>query len=253
MVLLPPIFSSLFFIFSSFQHTVKPTEIITYQLGSTAIQLEQTSYEGSSSLFIVHVHDNELTAKTAADTVLQQLGGILLSIKNRQDRLMNFNYKGRYYFFDPNRIFTPTGRTNTLTELSCYNKPSAVELKKFADYFLAKIAPQQTIISIHNNTNNAYSILSYKQGEYLYKDAKAMHINPEQDIDDFFITTSLTIYNKLKKENYNAVLQHNIRTADDGSLSIYYGRKNKSYVNVEAEHGHLQQQTDMLLILAQIL
>jgi hypothetical protein len=48
------------------------------------------------------------------------------------------------------------------------------------------------------------------------------------------------------------VLQHNTNAVDDGSLSIFYGRKNKSYVNVEAEHGHLEQQKKMLSVLVQM-
>ena len=119
-------------------------------------------------------------------------------------------------------------------------------LSGFARFFLDKIPESKTLVSVHNNTNGAYSLLSYAKGGSLQKDAEMLHQNKQQDADDFFITTDAAIFNYLKEANYNVVLQHNTHATDDGSLSIFYGRKNKSYVNVEAEHGHLAEQKKML-------
>ena len=96
-------------------------------------------------------------------------------------------------------------------------------------------------------------MLNYNAGGPFFTDAKSVHINAEHDVDDFFITTSTGLYEKLKARDYNVVLQDNENDMDDGSLSIFYGRKNLGYINIEAEHGHLKQQTQMLLVLIDIL
>lgn len=240
------------FFVSSSMPSKKGLDIFEYKIGATLVQLEKTSFEGNSALSFVHLHDNEITASSAADSVLKQNGGIVLSINNNEERLMKFKYGKRYYLFDPNRIFTPKGRATTLKKLSIYNKAAAIELQKFAGYFLKKIDEHRTIISIHNNTNNAYSINSYLKGGPLHKDAKLVYVNKELDVDDFFITTDKNLFEKLKKEDFNVVLQNNNNVTDDGSLGIYYGKRNKSYVNVESEHGHLQQQIQMLSVLAAV-
>jgi hypothetical protein len=56
------------------------------------------------------------------------------------------------------------------------------------------------------------------------------------------------LYNKIRGYRYNVILQNNATAYDDGSLSIYFGRKNKSYVNVEAEHGKSDEQLKMLML-----
>lgn len=229
------------------------TENFSYKLGTTNLEIERTQYKGSSDLSIIHVHDNETTAQKAAETILEEFGGTLLTVKNRQERLLKFKLEGNNYVADPNRIFTATGRENTLKKMSRFHQSATNELEGFALFFLDKIRDQKTIIAVHNNTNGAYSVLSYKKGGDFFTDVKSIHINEAQDSDDFFITTSDELYTKLKDKAYNVVLQHNENAADDGSLSIYYGRKNSNYVNVEAEHGNLNQQLQMLKVLKEVM
>jgi hypothetical protein len=54
---------------------------------------------------------------------------------------------------------------------------------------------------------------------------------------------------QLKFHGFNVVRQNSKKAKDDGSLSIYYGQKGKTYVNVEAENGSIPEQTRMLQIL----
>ncbi len=49
----------------------------------------------------------------------------------------------------------------------------------------------------------------------------------------------------LKEQEINAVLQSK-SAKDDGSLSVYADKKNIPYINVEAEHGHVEEQARML-------
>lgn len=228
-------------------------EKLAYKLGSTWINIDRIRYAGESSLIIVHVHDNEETAKQVAQEVLSKKGGLLLSINNNKERNVSFQYGSVQYKFDPNRIYTPEGREATLKTQSTYNRNAAIRLQRFANYFVKKIPKAQTIIAVHNNTNDSYSILSYLEGGSSQKDALQVYHNPEHDVDDFFLTTSLTLFNKIKEKGYNVILQDNNNAADDGSMSVYYGRRNKDYVNVEAEHGHKDQQTKMLNDLAEML
>lgn len=238
---------------SSFSSCDETDDVFTYKLGDSNIQLERFSYKGASALSIVHLHDNEATAKLAAQETLQAFGGTLLTLNNKRNRLVKFNYAGQNFLFDPNRMFTQTGRKASLTKLSRYDEKADSFLSGFAHFFLEKIPESETLVSVHNNTNGAYSILSYEKGGSLQKDAEMLHQNKEQDRDDFFITTDTAIFNYLKEANYNVVLQQNTHATDDGSLSIFYGRKNKSYVNVEAEHGHLAEQKKMVSVLVKMM
>ncbi len=222
------------------------TERFTHQLGATNLQIERTVYAGSSPLFIVHVHDNETTAQKAAEAVLKNFGGTFLTVKNSGERLLHFSLAGKEYIADPNRIFTQCGRALTLKKLSRYHSSADSGLQRFASFFLEKTAKQKTIVAVHNNSNDAYSILSYIEGGDFFADVKDIHINWKQDKDDFFITTWDSLFSRLKAQDFNVVLQQNQKAFDDGSLSIYYGQRGEKYVNVEAEHGHLAQQIKML-------
>lgn len=42
------------------------------------------------------------------------------------------------------------------------------------------------------------------------------------------------------------MLQDNVQVTDDGSLSVRAARNGLPYVNVEAQHGHREQQVRML-------
>jgi hypothetical protein len=48
------------------------------------------------------------------------------------------------------------------------------------------------------------------------------------------------------------VLQHH-RPQDDGSLSVYAAKKKIPYINIEALHGHLDEQIRMLETLKDII
>ena len=54
------------------------------------------------------------------------------------------------------------------------------------------------------------------------------------------------MFKRIKKQGFNAVLQNSTNATDDGSLSIYYGKKNLVYVNIETEKGDVDEQVEML-------
>ena len=57
------------------------------------------------------------------------------------------------------------------------------------------------------------------------------------DNDDLILVTDLKLFNRLKQEKVNVILQ-SPDAPDDGSLSVYAMGKNIPYINVEVQHGH---------------
>lgn len=224
-----------------------------YTLGDTSITVIRQQYGNDSGLVFVNLHHNETTSLEAGHAFLKQYGGTLIHIENEAQRKISFRYKNETYVFDPNRIFTEAGVRATLQNHKSYDTLVADFVKIFGDSLLHHFDAAKTVIAVHNNTPDAYSILSYEKGGAFYEDAKAVHVVHYRDADDFFITTSFSIYKKLKDKDYNVVLQNNRKAKDDGSLSIYYGKKGRHYVNIEAEEGHFPEQLEMIEILITIL
>lgn len=54
------------------------------------------------------------------------------------------------------------------------------------------------------------------------------------------------LFDDLVKAGFSVVLQNNQGAPDDGSLSVYCGRRGITYVNVEAQHGAQAEQKRML-------
>ena len=67
------------------------------------------------------------------------------------------------------------------------------------------------------------------------------------DQDDLIFTTELAIFNKLKLANVNVALQSK-SAPDDGSLSIYAMHKKIPYINVEVQHGHVEENLRLIEI-----
>src|SRR4029078_4817930 len=118
-------------------------------------------------------------------------------------------------------------------------------VKAFAAFTLQRIPKSVvTLVAVHNNQNGNYSINSYKQG--ISKDVLKWYKNPKRDPDNFFIVNNNEMFKGMKKRGFNVVLQNSMKAKDDGSLSIYYGKKNLVYVNIETQKGKLDEQVAML-------
>lgn len=224
-----------------------------FKLGDSSVYVFTSDYEPELSVAFISLHSNETTGIRAADTFLQTTCGYLVRLENNEQRNVKFTYNKKVYEFDPNRIFSKEGIIASLKLHKSYDAAVVPQIQRFASSLINKWKNATTYIAVHNNTDSSYSILSYLKGGSSFKDAKAVHRNIEMDIDDFFFTTDINIYRKLKERNFNVILQDNKLAKDDGSLSIYYGRRGKRYVNVEAEHGHYEVQLEMLNVLWQVI
>jgi hypothetical protein len=104
-------------------------------------------------------------------------------------------------------------------------------------------------VAVHNNKGADYSAMAYLPCGQLAKDCASLHISQSLCPHDFILTTDSGIYGCLVDLGLNVVLQDNEGASDDGSLSVYCGRHDIPYVNVEAKTGHLGQQLAMLQLL----
>jgi hypothetical protein len=218
---------------------------ITFNLGSKTCQMSVIGQDDKFGKFI-SLHDNENTsveAYTAIKKILPK--SKLYELKQNEERLIKYEINEKVYLFDPNRIFSTIGIKETLTK---YNENYPKELEKgvqsFADSLLATMKINNTksyIVAIHNNTNNGFSVLSYKNSN----DADEVYVNSAEDIDNFFIVTAKTDFDYFKANKRNVVLQSE-NASDDGSLSIYCQKNKLHYINVEAQHGQKEEQVKMI-------
>lgn len=228
-------------------YTLTQTET-SYRLGTKDIGVVIYKYNNNPNVVMINVHDDEATSVEVSKQVLRKTGGMLIKIRNDSMRLVKFKTNGATYTFDPNRMFSQAGIEASLKLYNCYSPAAVQKIKGFAAFILSKIPKNNaTLIALHNNHFGDYSINTYDSSGNLSADSRATYIDSIRGTDDFFLTTDEIIYNKIRSYGYNVALQNNFFAADDGSLSIYYGKRSKSYVNVETEHGKPDVQFNMLM------
>lgn len=222
------------------------TDTLLLPLGNDTVQVLKSQYGEAPAPFFIHVHHNEQTADSATRQLLQDTGGTFLSLQNDRQRLIKFRLNGAEFTFDPNRMFTPEGATQSLQLLSKPDTAALASVLCFSKALLAQIPDSVPVIAVHNNTNGAYSLLSYLPGGEYAAEAATVFRNAEMDPDDFVLTTDSLLFNALRANNINAILQHNGQALNDGSLGYYFGKMGRSYTNVETEHGHFAEQLRLI-------
>ena len=213
-------------------------------------KIEREHTDGSASIAFIHLHANETTALNAVRQFLERNKGSLFYVKQREERNISLVLNDSIFQFDPNRIFTSAGRK---ANLSPYSATADSVVKMFANEIVSHLHSYRMIISVHNNTPSNFSINSYKKGGEFESEASRVYMNRKMDADDFVFTTDENIFNKCRKQKLNVVLQDNVRRTDDGSLSVYCANVKLSYVNIEAEFGHGDQQLKMLQFIYDII
>lgn len=219
-------------------------------IGSTSLQIVSTLYGNYNGVCFINLHSDESTSVEACEQFLSRNNGKLIQLKHKPQRNIQFEINNAQYTIDPNRIFTAKGIKATLQKLSKYNLQAAKEVEKFASNIIQQISDAKLIVALHNNGNKGLSINSYTKGGNEYANTAKVYVNPLMDEDDFIYTTNEKIFSFLKEQKVNVVLQKEKGSVDDGSLSIYYGSKKIPYINIEAEHGHLKEQIELLETLA---
>ncbi len=179
-------------------------------------------------------------------------------------RYLKFNYGGKNYTIDPNRIYTDNGRNcNVSSEIDAI-------VKNFADRLLQILltpdgktlrANERFIVAVHNNTDVSaksadaqtqdLTAVSFIKGQSTNNlihgafEAQADGVflsNTETDEDNFvFLSTSAHI-GYFAEKGFNVVvqkplarLQSKLCTIDDGSLSVYSAQTSIAYICLEAD------------------
>jgi len=241
---------------------------------------------GDNPVTYFNIHDDEDTATAATLRFLQQRSGRLVELKQQGERLILGRVGKETFWFDPNRIFTEQGITNTLREcnpeswlryaartlvqrmgavvrrvvgepaqadpspqyLGAAPPEAALVVKRFADALLESVLEKgaNVLVSVHNNCDGEYSARSYLPQAEDGADAAEVFLAADRDPDDFFFVTDRRLFSDLKARGFNIVLQRNEAVRDDGSLSVYCGRKGIPYADIEAQEGHENTQLEML-------
>lgn len=212
----------------------------------------------SSAFWAVNLHDDEGTSVEAALEVAAETGGVVVELQHTGERNAAFQVgNGGSCGADPNRIFTAAGLERTLASRSESPVPAACAdaIRPLAEHVLTQTGLEgaDVVVTLHNNTEDRYSAASYAPGAEYATDAADVTIRDGSDTDDFFFVTDKDLYDALAARGFNAVLQDNDAATDDGSLSVWAAQNGRPYVNVEAQHGHVAEQTRMIRALVEVL
>lgn len=212
------------------------------------ITLVKYSYKPNGVRFLV-VHDNEDTGVKAGFDYIRWSGGELIDSQYGGVRDYTFTHMDDPYRIDPNAIYTETG-VKTRLKKSAY---SSGEVEKYildaGKQIVNFYDPKSTgyFLTLHNNGDGGFGISSYLPGYDLASTADSVHINFEMDGDDLLLVTEPRLFTSLKKANVNVILQSKF-AENDGSLSVYAMINNIPYINVEVQHGHQQQNLELIEI-----
>jgi hypothetical protein len=207
-------------------------------INDLAINLVRYKYRTPNINFLV-IHDNEDTGVKAAFEYIRFSGGTIIDPQYGGMRNYSFNYNEEHFQIDPNSIYTDTGIWKGLEKYGMANDEVVEELSKASKVILNlySASKPEYIFTLHNNGDGDFGIPSYLQGYELEGTADSIHMNFQMDPDDFILVTEKPLFEALKKENVNVVLQ-SLNAPNDGSLSIYAMQNQIPYINVEVQHGH---------------
>lgn len=208
---------------------------------------------GSGPVFF-NMHDDENTSTLAMLQVLADSGGSYIELVHTGARNISFKKGKKTYIFDPNRIYTDEGIKATLERNGKYDEKALKEVRKFAQDLIEIVLKESPnyIFTLHNNTPDNLTVYSFDKGREYENDAAYIYADTSKDHDDFILVTQRVMFDFYTASNQNTVLQ-NQNPTNDGSLSVWAALNNVPYLNIEAEHGHVEQQKVMIILTYQML
>jgi hypothetical protein len=217
------------------------------------LNLVKYSY-GEPAVNFIAIHDDEDTGVKAAFEFIRLSGGSIIDCQYGGGRNYQFYYNEEEFQTDPNSIYTKTGIIKGLEKYN-WAEPEVVKMlegvsKEILNLYSHGKAPY--IFTLHNNGDGGFGIPSYLKGYELEQFADSLHINFQMDPDDLVLVTDVNLYNGLKKEDVNVILQSK-DAPDDGSLSCYAMQHNIPYINVEVQHGHFDEHLRLIAIAVKVL
>ncbi|MFM7310367.1 MAG: hypothetical protein ACKOZY_07145 [Flavobacteriales bacterium] len=207
------------------------------------LELRKVTCSSTAMTTLFCIHDDEDDAvKAYYQCGLDQFH--LLELNQAGTRHISFIMDGETYHADPNRMFSERGRRNTLKYYGRHSSSAELHLQCIAESVLSNLKKQSTdrrIVALHNNTEGALTIHSFDEPGT----SAHIHVNPNQDPDDFIIVTEILDFLFLADRGYNVTLQSR-EVEDDGSLSVWCAKNGYRYANIEAQEGHVDQQAEMI-------
>lgn len=225
----------------------------TIQLGNQHIEIVEYNKNSPEKTVYINVHEDEETSISAILACMEVKPLHFIYLKHVKTRRIEFKVKKKLYSIDPNRIYTNKGRKETLKAEGNYSAKAKKIAKKLAKEILAYLPKDHVVVAVHNNSDVEYTIKSYLPGEEEAENTAEVYISTEMDADDFIYTTEKKYFEYLKARDVNVILQDNENCVNDGSLSVYCGKKNIPYINIEVELGKLTVQLEMIRIIEEML
>lgn len=225
----------------------------TIVLGDSSIVINSRVNSSNKDILFLNIHEDEHTSIEAVEHFSETTDVNFVYLQHNQTRRIHFSTKTRSYSVDPNRIYTSKGRRATLEPSRTFKFRSNRIAKKLAKEIINVVNQYSVIVTMHNNTDVNYSIKSYLPGEDESQNTADVFISKNWDADDFVYTTSKIYFDYLKSADVNVILQDNTGYVNDGSLSVYCGKKGIPYLNIEAQKGHLKEQIKLVEIVYEML
>jgi hypothetical protein len=237
-------------------------------LGETEIRINVYENAGANVTFFAPHHNEQLGIRLAKEIVAAR-GGRVVEIESFDERgkparYLKFQYAGKTYSIDPNRIYTDNGRMCNVA----YEPNPAV--KTFADNLLKLLLPpdgktlrenERFIVAVHNNVDvsakdfssqstdltavaflKAQSTNNLAHGAFQDQADGVFLSNTETDEDNFVFLSSPAHLGFFADRGFNVVVQKaasKLQTrqcsVDDGSLSVYSSLNNITYICLEAD------------------
>ncbi len=186
-------------------------------------------------------HDNENTAFRAALYALERYGGKVLTVHSGEKRNLGKT--------DPNRNFG-TSKKEVKACASISGRPTP----QYSGYVLDFFKGQRAVLAMHNNTNGGTVTAARTDSKNRGMLASGPPIS--KDPDDFIYVTGSKPFSQdkgiqqdvvmLREDGFNVVHEFVTLKNTDCSLSNFAAYRNLRYYNIEAQHGHLEQQTKMV-------
>jgi hypothetical protein len=257
---------SLLVAFAAEGATRKTTQ--TLMLGETEIRINIYENDGGRVTFFAPHHNEQLGIRLAKETI-DAKGGRLIEIESFDERgkpacNLKFQYGGKTYTVDPNRIYTDNGR---MCGTAYEPNPS---VKIFADNLLKIVLPpegktlregERFIVAVHNNVDvsardafaqtkdltaaaflRQQSTTNIAHGAFQDQADGVFLSNTETDEDNFVFLSTPAYLGFFAERGFNVVvqkaqakLQSRQCTVDDGSLSVYSSLNNIAYICLEAD------------------
>ena len=217
------------------------------EIGDNVVRVRSYETKGLPILFVA-LHDNENTGIRAAHNAINAYGGRLIELRAINQRWIPFNVGERRVLFDPNWMFSVSGVKRSLRDYRVYSLKACRMVTSFSRRIIEELDVDsfKVVVSLHNNTDGHFSILSYgRKGRYASQ-VRKLHISEHSDVDDFFLVTDINMFRYIKMKNYNVVLVKKHVVAGDGSLMGYSVERDVDYLNIEAQHLHFSKQREMI-------